>query len=119
MVVESLYEEGHIFPKKRVSSQVQVHRSMHYHVVSLHNKTYLVLISPAAEDETHLCRPRLQTTDRRVVINSFFSPASTKPAGLKIVKLDILLPNKIGHCGGKKLRLWESVVECYCIASLE
>ena len=31
----------------------------------------------------------------------FFSPASTKPAGLKIVKLDILLPNKISHCGGK------------------
>ena len=31
----------------------------------------------------------------------FISPASTKPAGLKIVKLDILLPNKIDHCGGK------------------
>ena len=31
----------------------------------------------------------------------FLSPASTKPAGLKIVKLDILLPNKIGHYGGK------------------
>ena len=30
------------------------------------------------------------------------SPASTKPAGLKIVKLDILLPNKISHCRGKK-----------------
>ena len=28
-------------------------------------------------------------------------PASTKPAGLKVVKLDILLPNKISHCGGK------------------
>ena len=54
-----------------------------------------------------------------VIIFYFFSPASTKPAGLKIVKLDILLPNKIGHCGGKQLRLWESVVECYCIASLE
>ena len=36
-----------------------------------------------------------------IIIIGFFSPASTKPAGLKIVKLDILLPNKIGHCGGK------------------
>ena len=47
------------------------------------------------------------------------SPASTKSVRLKIAKLDILLPNLISHCGGKKLRLWESVVECYCIASLE
>ena len=31
----------------------------------------------------------------------FFSPARTKPAGLKIVKLDILLSNKISHCGEK------------------
>ena len=30
-----------------------------------------------------------------------FLSASTKPEGLKMVKLDILLPNKIGHCGGK------------------
>ena len=36
-----------------------------------------------------------------IYLFNFFSPASTKPAGLKIVKLDILLPNKIGHCGGK------------------
>ena len=36
-----------------------------------------------------------------IIITVFFSPASTKPAGLKIVKLDVLLPNKIGHCGGK------------------
>ena len=49
----------------------------------------------------------------------FFFARHTKPAGLKIVKLDILLPNKIGHGGGKTLRLWESVVESYCIASLE
>ena len=54
-----------------------------------------------------------------IIIIYIFLPASTNPAGLKIVKLDILLPNKIGHCGGKKLRLWKSVVECYCIASLE
>ena len=54
-----------------------------------------------------------------IIIISFVSPASTKPAGLKIVKLHILLSNKISHCGGKKLRLWESVVECYCIASLK
>ena len=37
-----------------------------------------------------------------IIINIiFFSSASTKPAGLEIVKLNILLPNKIGDCGGK------------------
>ena len=36
-----------------------------------------------------------------LLLSLSFSPASTKPAGLKIVKLDILLPNKISHCGGK------------------
>ena len=36
-----------------------------------------------------------------IIIIIFLSLSSTKPAGLKIVKLYILLPNKIGHCGGK------------------
>ena len=51
------------------------------------------MVKPSSKQ---VSRFRVLFTRPLVLTIIFFSPASTKPAGLKIVKLYILLPNKIG-----------------------